>query len=207
MAKKIIDKHGAEPLFLNYQGYPNTACISINEAIVHGIPSKSRTLKEGDIVSVDIGLRKDGFCADKAVSYSIGTLSPEDERLVEATRNALEGAIDMVRPGKRLGDVSARIQSIAEAAGFNVVRDYTGHGIGRDMHEGPFVMNYGKPGTGIRLKPGLVIAIEPMVNQGTYKTRLLDDNWTVVTADGQPSAHFENVVAIGNDKTEILTAA
>lgn len=204
VARKIIEDSGSKPLFLGYRGYPATTCISINEEIVHGIPS-NRTLKNGDIVSIDIGLQKDGFCADKAVTVEIGNVSPEAKKLVETTRIALSKAIEKMRVGNRLGDVCSSIENYVMKTGYSVVREYTGHGIGRTMHEAPEVTNFGVPGTGARLQKGMIFAIEPMVNAGRYKTKVLGDGWTVVTQDGTLSAHFEDTVLITDSDPEILT--
>ncbi len=204
MARTLIEKDGGRPAFLGYRDYPATICVSINEEIVHGIPSMRR-LCDGDIVSIDVGLFKDGFYADKAVTVMVGKVTPSGRRLVQVTEEALQIGINVARPNKRLGDLSAAIQAHVEAAGFSVVREYTGHGIGRKIHEPPQIPNFGKAGSGPRLQPGMVLAIEPMVNIGTWKTVTLDDQWTVVTADGKLSAHFENTVAVTDNEPWILT--
>jgi methionyl aminopeptidase len=204
MGRTLIEKGGGRPAFLGYHDYPATICVSINEEVVHGIPS-TRRLKEGEIVSIDVGLFKDGFYADKAVTVAVGKVTPEVRKLVQVTEEALGIGIDMVRPDRRLGDLSAAIQAHVEAAGFSVVREYTGHGIGRKIHEPPQIPNFGKAGSGPRLQAGMVLAIEPMVNMGTWKTVTLDDQWTVVTADGLSSAHFEHTVAVTEDKPWVLT--
>jgi methionyl aminopeptidase len=200
-----ITAMGAKPAFPEVRGYPSTLCTSINEEVVHGIPSEKRILYEGDIVSIDCGLSYNGFYADKAVTVAVGQVSDEARRLVETTRAALEAAIAQMREGATLGDVSAAIQRTAEAAGMSVVRDYTGHGIGRRLHEEPQVMNYGTPGTGPKLRRGAVLAIEPMVNLGTWQTETLRDHWTVVTRDRRLSGHFEDTVAVTRDGPDILT--
>src|SRR5512133_2436455 len=196
---------GATPAFLGYRGYPASACISINEEIVHGIPSKSRSLKEGDIVGIDFGAVLDGFYGDAAISLGVGEISRDARRLLDVTRESLVRAIRAAQPGKRLGDIGASVQDYVEAEGFSVVRDFVGHGIGRNLHEPPHVPNYGNPGTGDLLLPGMVLAIEPMVNAGTPDTTLLGDGWTAVTSDGALSAHFEHTVVITAEGPEILT--
>jgi len=177
----------------------------VNEEIVHGIPGR-RLLREGDIISIDCGLVLEGFYSDSAHTYPVGQVSELAERLMRATRESLEAGIREMVPDNRLGTLSNAIQKVAEAAGFSVVREYTGHGIGRAMHEAPQVLNYGVPDTGLRLRPGMVFAIEPMVNAGTWRTRTLDDDWTVVTADGSLSAHFEHTVAVTDEGPYVLTA-
>ncbi|MBX7246607.1 MAG: type I methionyl aminopeptidase [Candidatus Sumerlaeaceae bacterium] len=204
-AEKLIRDAGARPAFLGYNGFPATLCTSINEQVVHGIPNR-RALKEGDIVSVDCGLVLGGFFADTAKTYPVGRISAEAEALLKATEESLYVGIEEMKVGNRLGDLSAAIQDHIEARGFAIVRDYTGHGIGRAMHEAPQVPNYGTRGDGRRMEVGLVLAIEPMVNVGTWKTRTLDDDWTVVTADGSLSAHFEHTIAVTADGPLILTA-
>ncbi len=207
IAQKGVESQGAEPAFLGYRGFPGTVCASVDEEIVHGIPSARRRLKEGQIVSLDVGLKYEGFFSDTAVTVAVGKVSPELERLIDVTRRSLDIAIEAMSTAKRLGDISAAIQNFVEGeAKLAVVRDYTGHGIGRALHEEPQVLNYGKPGKGRRLRPGMVLALEPMVNLGTSGTRVLEDDWTVVTADGQPSAHFEHTVALTENGAEILTA-
>ena len=205
VARKLIRDGGGRPAFLGYRGYPATLCTSINEQVVHGIPS-SRELLDGDIVSIDCGLILHGFYSDMAATRGVGIISTEAEQLMRVTRESLEIGIAHMRPGNRLGDLSSAIQTHVESNGFSVVREYTGHGIGREMHEPPQVPNIGEPDKGTRMKPGLVLAIEPMVNVGTWKTRVLDDNWTVVTADGSLSAHFEHTIAVTEEGPFILTA-
>ncbi len=197
---------GAEPAFKGLYGFPASLCISVNEEVVHGIPSGRRTLREGDIVSIDAGVVLDGWFADSARTYGVGDIDPEAARLLDVTRACLEAAIDQARGGRRLGDVGWAVQSRAEAAGYEVVRELVGHGLGREPHEEPQVPNYGRAGRGLPLRPGLVIAIEPMVNEGTAAVRTLADRWTIVTADGKRSAHFEHTVAVTEDGPRVLTA-
>lgn len=203
MAEKMIEEAGGKPAFKGYRGFPATLCISLNDVIVHGIPGKTR-LSDGDIVSVDCGVVLDGYVGDAAVTFPIGRISPEAQRLIDVTRSCLADAIEQVRPGNRLGDVSAAVQKRAESAGLGVVRDFVGHGVGRSMHEEPQVPNYGKPGRGRLLKQGLVIAIEPMVTTGSWKVRLDQDGWTARTEDGKLSAHFEFSVAVTEDGHRVL---
>ena len=202
----IRSEPGAEPSFKGLYGFPASLCTSINEEIVHGIPSGRRVLKEGDIVSVDAGVRMDGWCADRAITVACGNVPAEAERLLDVTQRALGAGIAAARAGSRIGDIGAAVQAVAEEAGFSVVRELVGHGVGRDPHEEPQVPNFGRPGTGIRLRPGLVLAIEPMVNEGGPEIRTLRDRWTVVTRDGRRSAHFEHTVAVTANGPEILTA-
>jgi len=204
LAEEYICSRGAKPAFKGYHGYPATLCISVNDVIVHGIPSESCLLKEGDIVSLDCGVLWDGFYGDGAITLPVGAISEKARRLLQVTRECLELAVDMVRPGRRLGDISAAIQRHAEAAGFSVVREFVGHGIGRALHEEPQVCNYGVPGTGPELKPGLVLAIEPMVNEGSPGVRVDADGWTARTEDGKLSAHFEYSVAVTEDGPWVL---
>lgn len=204
IAAEHIRKEGGKPAFLGYRGFPATLCVSVNDEVVHGIPGKRR-LREGDIVSVDCGVIVDGYYGDAAMTFPVGHVSDEARRLMDVTREALDAAIARCRPGMRLGDVGNAVQTVVERAGFSVVREYVGHGIGRSMHEEPQVPNFGRAGTGVTLKPGTVLAIEPMVNAGGYAVRSLDDGWTVVTADGSLSAHFEHTVAITEDGPSILT--
>lgn len=207
-AEDFIIKNGGIPAFKNYPGpypYPATLTISINEELVHGIPGK-RKLLEGDIVSVDCGTILDGFVADSAFSIGVGELSSEAQQLLEVTEKALYIGIEKMRPGNRVGDVSASIQQFVEGYGYHVPREYTGHGVGRAMHEGPLVPNFGVSGRGIPLRPGITIAIEPMVMVGTHRTKVLDDKWTVISADRSLTAHFEHSVAVTDDEPIILTA-
>ncbi len=200
-----IIKEGAKPSFLNYHGYPASACVSVDEVVIHGIPNKKRILEEGNIVSVDVGAFKNGFHGDAARTFCIGKVSEEKEKLVRVTRESFFQGVEQFREGNRLGDISFAIQSHAEQNGFSVVRSFVGHGIGREMHEDPNVPNYGRKGHGLRLQKGMALAIEPMVNIGTFDVRMLDDGWTVVTADGLPSAHYENTVVLTENGVEILT--
>lgn len=200
----LIVSRGGVPSFKGYRGYPAATCISVNEQVVHGIPGPRR-LQEGDIVGIDIGVMLDGFHGDAAYTYPVGKIDEEAQRLLKVTEEALYKGISAMRVGGRLSDISHAIQSHVEAAGFSVVRQFVGHGIGRQMHEDPQVPNFGPPGRGVRLRPGLTLAIEPMVNAGSYEVKVLDDGWTVVTVDGKPSAHFEHTVALTEDGVEVLT--
>jgi methionyl aminopeptidase len=207
VAEGYIRDRGAVPNFKGYRGFPASICTSLNNEIVHGIPSKRRVLKEGDLVSLDFGAIWEGFHSDSAVTVFVGEPpSSEAEKLVRVTEEALEAGIAQIRPGGRITDISHAIQQRAEGAGFSVVREYVGHGIGRAMHEDPQVPNYGAPGHGPEMRPGLVLAVEPMVNMGGWETTLLADDWTVVTLDGSLSAHFEHTIAITQDGNEVLTA-
>lgn len=206
IAEDVIVKAGARPAFKGYHGFPATLCTSVNDQVVHGIPG-GRVLKEGEIVSVDCGAIVDGYYGDSARTFPVGQVSAEANRLMDVTRRSLEAGIARCRPGMRLYDVSAAVQDVAEAAGFSVVREYVGHGIGRSMHEDPQVPNYGKAGTGPTLRTGMVLAIEPMINAGAADVRSLDDGWTVVTLDGAMSAHFEHTVAVTEDGPLVLTVA
>lgn len=208
IAEEFIRSHkGAVPSFKGLYGFPASICSSINNEIVHGIPSRKRVLLEGDVVSIDVGVRYEGYHTDSATTVAVGEVSEESRRLLQVTRNALEAGVLAARPGNHLGDIGAAVQEVVEAAGFSVVRDLVGHGIGTAFHEEPQVPNYGKPKRGIRLVPGLTIAIEPMVNVGKPEIRTMPDKWTVVTVDGTRSAHFEHTVAITDDGPRILTAA
>ncbi|GBC78932.1 Methionine aminopeptidase 1 [bacterium HR09] len=204
LAEDFILAKGAKPAFKGYHGYPATLCTSVNDVIVHGIPSERCILKEGDIISLDCGVVVDGFYGDGAVTLPVGKISPEAQRLLQVTRECLELAVKEARPGRRLGDVSAAIQRHAEEAGFSVVREFVGHGIGRSLHEDPQVCNYGVPGTGPELRPGLVLAIEPMVNEGSPHVRVDADGWTARTEDGKLSAHFEYSVAVTENGPWVL---
>ena len=206
IAEAHIRKAGATPSFKGYRGFPASICSSLNEEVVHGIPG-DRKLLEGDVLSLDFGAICDGYHADAAVTMFVGEPpSNEAEKLVRVTEEALEAGISQVRPGGHLSDISHAVEQVVTGAGFAVVREYVGHGIGRDLHEDPQIPNYGPPGRGPVLKPGLVLAIEPMVNIGDWPTRVLADGWTVVTADGSLSAHFEHTVAVTDDGHEVLTA-
>ncbi len=206
IAERGIRARGAIPAFKGYRGFPNTLCVAVNEQVVHGIPSKRR-LKEGEIIGLDLGAKWDGYYGDAAVTVPVGRIAPAAQSLLIATKEALYMGINEVRPGKYLSDVSHAIQSHAEARGYSVVRVFVGHGIGTALHEEPQVPNFGPPGRGPRLKVGMVLAIEPMVNVGDADVEILDDGWTVVTADGQLSAHFEHTVAITEEGPEILTTS
>ncbi len=207
LAEEYIRSMGAVPNFKNYQGYPATACISINNEVIHGIPSKQRILKEGDIVSVDLGAMYEGYHGDNAATFAVGDVSPEAKRLMDVTRESLYEGINAARAGGRIGDISHAVQSYVEANGFSVVRQFVGHGVGTKLHEEPEVPNFGKAGHGIRLMPGMTLAIEPMVNMGDYQVKVLKDGWTTVTADGSLSAHFEHTVVITEDGPKIMTVA
>lgn len=200
-----IRELGAIPAFKGYHGYPCVLCTSVNEQVVHGIPSKHRVLKEGDIISLDCGAVIDGFYGDSAVTRPVGQSRPEAGKLMESTRASLDNAIRTVRVGATLGDIGAAVQEVVEADGFSVVRDFVGHGIGTSMHEDPQVPNYGHRGAGTRLRAGMVIAIEPMVNAGKPEVQVLKDGWTAVTVDGSLSAHFEHTVAVTSDGAMVLT--
>jgi methionyl aminopeptidase len=204
IVRKEFKKRSVIPAFLDYQGYPATVCVSINEEIVHGIPG-DREIVDGDIVSIDLGCVHKGFVADSAVTVAVGKVSPEGRRLIEVTRESLNRGIEAARAGVRLGYIGAAIQAYAEGEGFSVVREYVGHGVGRQMHEDPQVPNYGNPDSGPVLKEGMVIAIEPMVNVGDWHTKRDSDNWTVRTLDGSLSAHFEHTIAIRDGEAEVLT--
>ncbi len=204
-ARAEIKARGAKPAFLGYHGFPGVICLSVNSEVVHGIPSDKRVLKDGDIIGVDFGVIVDGWFGDSAVTLGVGKISPEAARLIKVTRESLEKGIAAVVAGGRVGDIGAAVQGHAEAAGYSVVREFVGHGIGRALHEEPPVPNYGKAGTGPRLKPGMTIAIEPMVNAGAAAVRTLEDGWTAVTQDGKLSAHFEHTVCVTDGAPEILT--
>lgn len=203
--KKCILSHGAKPSFLGYGGFPASACISVNEEIIHGIPSSSRVLKNGDIVKIDVGAYYKGFHGDCAATFTVGEVSEEAKRLISVTKESFFKGIAAINSGARIGDIGHAVQSYAESFGFSVVREYIGHGVGRKLHEDPEVPNYGTPGHGQRLREGMTIAIEPMVNVGDWDVRVLDNDWTVVTADGKLSAHYENTVAITANGVLILT--
>jgi len=206
LARRLIAERKARPSFLGYKGYPAAMCVSVNDEVIHGIPGR-RAVRLGDVVSLDVGVLKDGFHGDCATTVMVGVTDPDVIRLVEATRRALAAAVAAVKPGGRLSDVSHAVQGIAEAAGCSVVREFVGHGVGRQLHEDPQVPNYGRPGHGPVLRPGMTLAIEPMVNLGRGGVNVLDDGWTVVTKDGMPSAHFEHTVAVLEGRVEVLTVA
>jgi methionyl aminopeptidase len=204
LAERIIREAGAKPSFRGFRGYPAATCISVNEEIVHGIPS-DRKLKEGDIVGIDVGVLYEGFHTDSAVSVGIGKITPEAQKLLDTTKKALEEAIKIIKPGIHLGDIQAVIQEQADKAGFGIIRDLTGHGVGRSLQEVPSIPNYGEKGQGIVLKEGMVLAIEPMFSAGSWKINIKDDGWTVVTADSSLAAHFEHTIAVIKDRSEVLT--
>ncbi len=201
----LIRTRGARPAFKGYRGFPATVCVSINEEVVHGIPSPHRRLKEGDIVGLDLGCIVDGYYADAAVTLPVGEIAPDVQRLLDVTRESLDKGIAQARPGNRLGDISHTIQGYVEGHGFSVVRAFVGHGIGRALHEDPQIPNFGEAGRGPLLRAGMCVAIEPMVTMGTWDVRILDDGWTAVTADGSLAAHFEHTIAITEDGPVILT--
>lgn len=207
VARRTIEEQGAKPTFLGYGGFPASACVSVNNVVIHGIPSKKHLIREGDIVSIDVGATYEGYVGDNAFTFPCGKVSAEAQRLMDATRESLAEGIRAAVAGARLGDIGSAVQRYVEARGYSVVRDYVGHGVGAKMHEDPSVPNYGTPGRGVRLLPGMTIAIEPMINEGVKEVKTLDDGWTTVTADGKLSAHFENSIAITPDGPVILTDA
>ncbi|MFA6316237.1 MAG: type I methionyl aminopeptidase [Elusimicrobiota bacterium] len=207
LAREESSRLGVKPAFLGYLGYPAALCVSVNAEVVHGIPSPRRELKEGDVVSLDFGCILDGFYGDAAVTVGVGRIAAEAQRLIDVTRVSLDKAIAAMKADGRLGDVSSAVQAYVEMNGFSVVRDFSGHGIGRTLHEPPSVPNFGGAGTGMRLQPGLVLAIEPMVTAGSEKTEVLADGWTAVTKDGSLAAHFEHTVALTDKGPEVLTEA
>ncbi len=204
LSEELALARNASPAFKGYRGYPYSLCTSVNQQVVHGFPSK-RLLKEGDILSMDFGIFYNGYYGDAAITVPVGKVSKVAERLMKTTKKALRWGIEQAVPGKRLSDISHAIQSCVEAAGFSVVRKFVGHGIGKALHEDPQIPNYGEPGMGIRLKPGMVLAIEPMVNVGSYEVKTLEDGWTTVTKDGSLSAHFEHTIAVTEDGPVILS--
>ena len=205
IVRKTIEDAGAKPSFLGYGGFPGSACVSLNDQVIHGIPSKHAVVKEGDIVKVDVGAYIGGFHGDCACTVPCGEVSEEAKKLIAVTRQSFFEGIKFAREGYRVSDIGAAVQAYVEANGFSVVRDYVGHGVGAALHESPEVPNYGKPGHGIRLQRGMVIAVEPMVNVGVYTVKVLPDGWTVKTRDGKLSAHYENTIAITDGEPEILT--
>lgn len=205
IADQVIRRHGAVPSFKGYNGFPGSICTSINDELVHGIPG-TRVLREGDIISIDIGAQYEGYHGDSAWTYPVGRISEAAQKLLRVTEESLYRGLAKAVPGARIGDISHAIQSYVEAEGFSIVREYVGHGIGRELHEEPSVPNFGPPGRGLRLKPGMTLAVEPMVNEGSRHVRTLNDNWTVVTVDGSLCAHFEHTIAITEEGHEILTA-
>lgn len=206
---KIVEEYikscNAIPAFKGYNGFPSSICASVNEEVVHGIPSSSVKLKDGDIISIDIGAVFEGYVGDSAKTHPVGQIDSEKERLIKVTRQSFYEGIKYAKPGFRLSDISHAIQSYAESFGFSVVRDFVGHGIGKKMHEEPQIPNFGSPGKGPRLQKGMVLAIEPMINAGTYHVNILSNDWTVVTLDGKPSAHYEHTIAITDGEPELLT--
>jgi methionyl aminopeptidase len=205
IARRYIEEQGAKPTFLGYGGFPASSCVSVNNVVIHGIPSKKQLLKEGDIVSIDVGATYDGYVGDNAWTFPCGKVSAEAQRLMDVTRESLYEGIQKALAGNRIGDIGSAIQRYVEARGYSVVRDFVGHGVGAKMHEDPSVPNYGTPGRGVRLLPGMTIAIEPMINQGVKEVKTLEDGWTTVTADGKLSAHFEKSIAVTPDGPVILT--
>jgi methionyl aminopeptidase len=205
VAEKLIEERGAKPAFKGYHGFPCVLCTSLNDQVVHGIPSAKTVLREGDILSVDCGAVIDGYYGDSAITIPVGRVVPTTQRLLDVTQKSLQRAIETVRPGAMLGDVGAAVQEMVEAEGFSVVKEFVGHGIGTRMHEDPQIPNFGQRGRGVRLREGMVLAIEPMVNAGGDAVRVLKDGWTAVTEDGSLSAHFEHTVAVTKDGAAILT--
>ena len=203
--RRYIEKSGATPSFLGYGGFPGSACISINEQVIHGIPSERVILKEGDIVKIDVGARYRGYNGDSARTFPVGKVSDEALRLISVTEKSFYEAMKVARPGNRVGDIGFAVESFVISNGFAVVRDYVGHGVGKDLHEEPEIPNFGRAGRGVRLYPGMTLAIEPMVNEGTHDVRVLKDGWTVVTLDGKLSAHYENSILITENDPIILT--
>lgn len=205
--EETIVGNGMIPTFKGYGGFPASACVSINEEVVHGIPSRKRIIREGDIVSVDVGATYKGYVSDAARTYAVGSISEEAQRLIDVTRDSFFEGLKYCKVGYRLSDISHAIQKRAEGAGFSVIRDFVGHGVGQNMHEEPQIPNYGRPGRGPRLTPGMVFAIEPMICEGDYDVETLSNNWTVVTLDGKLAAHYENTVVITDGEPELLTLA
>lgn len=206
-AEELIRSNGGIPTFKGYGGFPGTICASINEMVVHGIPSENAILHEGDIISIDTGATVNKWVGDNAATFAVGKISEKNQKLLEATETAMWAGIEQAVPGNHLGDIGHAIQSVAQEAGFGIVRDYTGHGVGRKMHEPPSVYNYGAAGSGIELEAGMVLAIEPMLTMGTHQVRTLKDGWGVVTRDSRPAAHFERTIAITDDGPIVLTQA
>ncbi len=205
VVRKFIEKQGATPSFLGYGGFPASACISVNNVVIHGIPSKKQVLKEGDIVSVDVGAFYEGFHGDNAYTFPCGKISANAQALLDATKESLYEGIKMALAGNRIGDIGNAVQKYVEARSYSVVRDFVGHGVGAKLHEDPSVPNYGTPGRGVRLVPGMTIAIEPMVTEGSYEVEVLEDEWTTVTKDGKLAAHFEHTIAITDNGPKIMT--
>lgn len=205
LVRKYIEEQGATPSFLGYGGFPASTCISVNNVVIHGIPSKKIILKAGDIVSIDVGAYFNGYHGDNAYTFACGDITDEARALLDATKESLYEGIKQATAGNRVGDISSAVQQYTETRSYSVVRDYVGHGVGAKLHEEPSVPNFGTPHRGVRLIPGMTIAIEPMINVGDHRVRVLDDNWTVVTVDGSLSAHFEHTVAITSDGPKIMT--
>ena len=203
--EKRIESHGMTPTFKGYGGFPAAACVSVNEEVIHGIPSKARVLKEGDIVSIDVGATCKGYNSDAARTYPVGAISAEDQKLIDVTRQSFFEGIKYAMEGYRIGDIGHAVQQYAEGFGMGVIRDYTGHGTGTRLHEDPFIPNYGKAGKGARIERNMTLAIEPMIALGTYEVRVLGNEWTVVTIDGRKAAHYENTVLVTDGEPEILT--
>ena len=206
IAERLIRRYGAEPAFLGYNNFPASICTSVNNEVVHGIPGL-RKLEEGDIISIDVGVRLKGYYGDAAATFAVGKISPQARKLINVTRMSLQKTIEVMQAGKRLSDLSHAVQAYVEQNSFSIVRNYVGHGIGEEMHEEPQVPNFGLPGHGPLLQPGIVLAIEPMVNAGTWEVKVLEDQWTVVTCDGSLSAHFEHTVALSENGPEVLTSS
>ena len=204
-AEKRIESHGMKPTFKGYGGFPAAACVSVNEEVIHGIPSASRILKEGDIVSIDVGATWKGYNSDAARTYAVGTISEEDQRLIDVTRQSFFEGVKYAMEGYRIGDIGHAVQTYAEGFGMGVIRDYTGHGTGSRLHEDPFIPNYGKAGKGTRIERNMTLAIEPMIALGTYEVRVLANEWTVVMKDGRNAAHYENTILVTDGEPEILT--
>jgi len=205
LAEKFINNLGATPSFKGYHGFPGSICASINEVVVHGIPSKKKVLKEGDIITLDFGVNYKGYHADSATTYPVGNISPELEKLLEITEKSLYIGLEQAKPGNYVSDISHAIEAFIKPYGYGIVEEFTGHGIGRELHEEPFVPNFGKPKEGPILKPGMTFCVEPMINLGTKNVRVLTDNWTTITTDRKPSAHFEHMIVITESGYEILT--
>ena len=205
IAERVIRENGATPSFKGYGGFPGSICASINEVVIHGIPKATTILKDGDIIAIDIGACYKGYHGDSAWSYYVGKINPNDEKLMNVTKEALYKGLEQAKPGNRLGDISAAIGKYAKSYGYGVVEEFTGHGVGRNLHEDPAIPNYGIPNTGPLLQPGMTLAIEPMINAGTKKVKILSDGWTTITSDRKKSAHYEHTILITDDGCEILT--
>ena len=205
IVEQVIRANGATPSFKGYNGFPGSICASINEVVIHGIPKATTILKDGDIIAIDIGACYKGYHGDSAWSYYVGKINPNDEKLMNVTKEALYKGLEQAKPGNRLGDISAAIGKYAKSYGYGVVEEFTGHGVGRNLHEDPAIPNYGIPNTGPLLQPGKTLAIEPMINAGTKKVKILSDGWTTITSDRKKSAHFEHTILITDDGCEILT--